>query len=173
MLQLQEQLQTEVYGHNFQRMLPADRIQYIKEMKLALEAELQEALDHTGWKLWATSKHINREEYFGELVDAFHFLMNMLLALGDTPEDIASELFTRYCIKNRVNAQRQQNGYDGVTTKCGLCGVALDDMGVRCWKKGNQGYCFRENADVNYITSGDSVGPAVVVTPVKSLKVNP
>lgn len=153
MLELQSQLQTETYGHNFQRMLPADRVQYIKESKLALQAELQEALDETGWKSWATSRHVNRDAYFGELVDAFHFFMNMLLVLGDDPRDVASELFTRYCLKNRVNAERQEAGYDGVSTKCPSCKRALDDAAVACWRRGDQGWCARDDVDVNYIST--------------------
>lgn len=165
MLQLQEQLQTDTYGYNFQRMLPADRIQYIKDMKLALDAELQEALDEVSWKPWATSHHINREAYISELVDAFHFLMNMLLVFGDSPDVIVSEFFTRYCLKNRVNAQRQEDGYDGVSTKCPICKRALDDSAVTCntVKVDNcpepvlSGYCSEKNSHYYWInTVGDT-----------------
>jgi len=152
MLKLQEQLQTESFGYNFQRMLPADRIQYIKDMKLALEAELQEALDEVGWKPWAATRFINREAYLGELVDVLHFWMNMILVLGDDPEELASEIFTRYCLKNHINERRQREGYDGVSTKCGGCGRALDDVAVQCTRTGDQGYCAETNSDINYLT---------------------
>lgn len=156
MLELQSQLQTETYGYNFQRMLTADRVRYIKEMKLALDAELQEALDETSWKTWITRNYINRDAYVGELVDALHFFMNMLLVLGDDPADLASEVFTRYCLKHRVNAQRQLDGYDGVSTKCNQCHRALDDPAVACWRRGDQGYCAAASVDINYLKTTPS-----------------
>src|SRR5262245_58937387 len=157
MLKLQLQLQTETYGYNFQRMLPAERVQYIKDMKLALEAELQEALDETGWKSWATRREVNRDAYVGELVDVFHFWMNMLLVLADDPTELANEVFTRYCLKNHINERRQREGYDGVSTKCGGCDRAVDDPAVLCTREGDQGFCVKRNADINYLDSADTV----------------
>lgn len=155
LFRLQHDLQTQSFNVNFQRMLPRDRIQYIKDMKLALDAELQEALDETSWKPWATRDSIHRDAYVGELVDALHFLMNMFLVLGDDPAALAAEVFSRYCIKNRINARRQEEGYDGVSTKCGGCRRALDDPAVACSRRGDQGFCARDGVDVNYIS--DSV----------------
>ena len=158
MMTLQEQLQVESFGYNFQRMLPAERVQYVKDMKLAIESELQEALDETGWKPWATRRDINRDAYLAELVDVLHFLMNMMLVLGDDPAELAREVFTLYCRKNKINERRQREGYDGVSTKCGHCARALDDPAVGCWKKGDQGYCARDNVDINYLSvEGGSV----------------
>lgn len=158
MLQLQERLQAESYSYNFQRMRSPDRVEYIKNMKLALEAELQEALDETGWKPWATRREINREAYLAELVDVWHFLMNMFLVLGDTPEELADEIFTVYCRKNKINERRQREGYDGVSTKCGHCARALDDPAVGCWKENDQGYCDRDDVNINYLSvEGGSV----------------
>lgn len=155
MLALQEQLQRESFGYNFETMTAEQRIQYIKDMKLALEAELQEALDETGWKPWATQKFINRDAYFGELVDVLHFLMNMFLVLGDNTGDLADEIFTKYCLKNHINERRQREGYDGVSTKCGSCGRALDDPAISCWRQGDHGFCAVRNVDVNYVTAYD------------------
>lgn len=155
MLALQEQLQRESFGYNFETMTAEQRIQYIKDMKLALEAELQEALDETGWKPWATRKFINRDAYFGELVDVLHFLMNMFLVLGDNTGDLADEIFTKYCLKNHINERRQREGYDGVSTKCGSCGRALDDPAISCWRQGDHGFCAVRNVDVNYVTAYD------------------
>lgn len=165
MLQLQERLQADSFGYNFQRMRPADRVEYIKNMKLALEAELQEALDETGWKPWATRREVNREAYLAELVDVWHFLMNMFLVLGDTPEELADEIFRVYCRKNKINERRQREGYDGVSTKCGGCGRALDDPAVSCSRRGDQGFCADRNADINYIT--DEHGPAAHLRPIR------
>jgi hypothetical protein len=132
LFRLQHDLQTETYGYNFQRMLPADRILYIKEMYIGAGRELGEALDETGWKSWATSRHINRDAYVGELVDVLHFWINMLLVLGDDPADIADEVFNGYLAKRQRNVERQAEGYDGVSTKCPKCWRALDDPAVEC-----------------------------------------
>lgn len=157
LFELQYDLQTEVYGHNFQRMLPADRIQYVKDMKLALAAELQEALDETAWKPWTANRTVpnwvNRDAYVGEMVDVLHFFINMLLVLGDDPADLAAEIVDRYALKHRINKQRQADGYDGVSTKCGGCGRALDDTAVMCYRRGDQGFCMQTNSDINYITT--------------------
>lgn len=150
--EMQLDLQENHFNVNFQRMLPADRVRYIKDMSLALTAELHEALDETGWKPWATRKGIlDRDAYVGELVDVLHFLVNLFLATGDDPVDLADEVFTRYTLKNQVNRDRQSASYDGVSTKCGVCRRALDDPAVGCSRKGDQGYCAREGAEVNYI----------------------
>ena len=168
MLQLQEQLQVDTYGFNFQRMLPNNRVQYIKDMQQAAIMELGEALNEVDWKTWVPTSRINRDAYVGELVDVLHFIMNMLLALGDTPEDLAQEIFTRYCLKNHINERRQREGYDGVSTKCGHCGRALDDPAVKCKRWGDQGWCATggiEGVDVNYLSN--TVGPEQKISPIK------
>jgi hypothetical protein len=132
LFQLQHDLQIDSFGRNFQRMLAAERVVYIREMQQAAIMELCEALDEVGWKSWATSRHINRDAYVGELVDVLHFWINMLLALGDDPAKLAREVFIRYETKGRLNAKRQADGYDGVSTKCPQCHRALDDPAVTC-----------------------------------------
>jgi hypothetical protein len=132
LFQLQHDLQIEAFGRNFQRMLQSERVIYIREMQQAAIMELCEALDEVGWKTWATSRHINRDAYIGELVDVLHFWINMLLALGDDPTELAREVFTRYGVKGRINAERQARGYDGVSSKCPACNRDVADMGVMC-----------------------------------------
>lgn len=107
-----------------------NKVQFIKDMTLALTDELHEALGEVGWKPWAKSQHINREAYVGELVDALHFFINLCLVVDLTP----TELFDRYVKKNQVNHKRQEEGYDGVSTKCPRCRRALDDEGVGCYQ---------------------------------------
>lgn len=163
LFELQHDLQTETYGYNFQQMTPVERVQYVKDMKLALEAELQEVLDETTWKPWVHvplrgSRWVNRDAYVGELVDVLHFFINMLLVLGDDPKELAIEVADRYLRKHDINRQRQENGYDGVSMKCHSCGRALDDPGVGCWRRGDQGFCAALNEDINYIKS---TSPAV------------
>ncbi len=96
---------------------------------LALENEPHEALAETGWKPWATSNHINVERFHGELVDAWHFFMNLMLHSGMTAETLT----TLYYAKREINITRQNNGYTGVTEKCPGCKAAYDDPGVKCY----------------------------------------
>jgi dimeric dUTPase (all-alpha-NTP-PPase superfamily) len=128
MLSLQHSLQKDSYGIDPKEMEDADRVAFITWNVLALTDELHEALGEIGWKPWATSRHINVEALQGELVDAWHFFMNLCLAAGLT-EDV---LLRKYLVKNAINASRQKDGYDGVSTKCPQCQRALDDPATLC-----------------------------------------
>lgn len=114
-------------------VFPADmpqvlRMSYLRTQALALTDELHEALAETGWKPWATSNHLNRDAYAGELADVFIFFMNLMLTADITP----SELMDLVKAKQIKNMQRQDDGYDGVATKCPQCKRAYDDDAVSC-----------------------------------------
>lgn len=94
----------------------------------ALTDELHELLAEIGWKPWAKSRHINTEAARGEAIDALHFLLNIFLVLGMDSTDI----LIAYHAKHQKNAKRQEEGYDGVSTKCPGCKRALDDAAVKC-----------------------------------------
>lgn len=129
MFELQGDLQRGTYGAHPADIVDAtERITFIKDMKLAADAELQEFLDETGWKPWATSRHVNEEAAQGELVDVFHFFMNLCMAVNMTP-DI---LFEKYKAKRTKNQKRQAEGYDGIAGKCPICHKAYDDTAVNC-----------------------------------------
>jgi len=131
-LAAQIELQKNAYKKDITKLDPEERAEFIRWNVLALEDELHEALAETGWKPWATSRHLNREAYKGELVDALHFFMN-LMALADISAD---ELLAGYQVKREKNAKRQEDGYDGVSEKCPFCKRALDDDAVNCgWTK--------------------------------------
>lgn len=136
--QLQRELQVQSYGMD-PGDIPAgtDKIQFFKDMNIALQDELHEALGEVGWKPWATSKHFNEDAVKGELVDAFHFFMNLCLVSNMG----AAELFARYKEKRTKNQKRQEEGYDGVSTKCPGCRRALDDEAVDCHVKGFMVWC--------------------------------
>jgi NTP pyrophosphatase (non-canonical NTP hydrolase) len=106
----------------------SERKAYIREQALALTDELHEALAETGWKSWATSDHINQEAYLGELADVYIFFMNLCLIADITPADLARTVLA----KQEKNHKRQDDGYDGVSTKCPGCKRAYDDDAVKC-----------------------------------------
>ena len=129
MLELQLKLQQDHMAHgdprDIRERLGADAwAEFMTWNAFALEDEVHEAMNEVGWKPWATSRHCHYEMFMKEMVDAFHFFMNMLLAAtpryDTTPAEIAKEFFRLYALKNQVNAERQQDGYTG-TDKCPGC----------------------------------------------------
>jgi len=132
MLDAQFNAQVDFHGLDFSKLTQEERIEAITWNMLALQDELHEALAEVGWKPWATSRHINREAYVAELVDAWHFFMNLLLLV-----DVSEVEFRKaYYAKRNRNNQRQKEGYDGVSGKCAGCGRALDDPAVTCNEEG-------------------------------------
>jgi hypothetical protein len=96
----------------------------------ALIVELGEFLNEVGWKDWSTPRGwVNHDAAVGELVDAAHFLANILVRLGVTDE----EWERRYRQKQEINRNRQRSGYDTRQGKCPRCKRAYDDPGVACY----------------------------------------
>jgi dimeric dUTPase (all-alpha-NTP-PPase superfamily) len=127
-LKAQLELQIKSFGSDPTKLSDTEKLEWIRWNVLALADELHEALAETGWKPWAKSKHINRDAYVSELVDAFHFLMNLMLVVDCS----ADEFLKKYFEKRGINADRQADGYDGVRGKCASCKRALDDPAVEC-----------------------------------------
>lgn len=130
MYRAQTNLQRDTYlgGKHPTELDDAAKMEYLRTNFLALFNEVNEAMDETGWKPWATSNHINYEAYRSELVDAFHFFLNLLFTAGITPH----EFFNKFMEKNDRNRQRQVEGYDGLKGKCPGCKRDYLDAGVMC-----------------------------------------
>lgn len=124
----QANFQRYIHAHPETMEDPEELIQYIKDMRLALEDELAEMFQEIGWKPWATSRHINYDAARSELVDAFQFFMNLCFALKMTP----GMLLQLHSDKLKKNYARADAGYDGVSTKCTVCKRAYDDTAVKC-----------------------------------------
>lgn len=126
MLAMQRTLQNRYTGKDPGSMVGDERAQYIRDMVLAATDELHEALSEVGWKPWASSRHVNRAAYMGELVDAWHFFMNLMLVANITWDEFAQA----YMIKNKENIRRQELGdkYDGIDGKCAFCKRDLGDL---------------------------------------------
>jgi dUTPase len=127
--------------------------EYITWNHTALVIELGEAMNEVGWKPWATSRHINYPEALHEMVDAWHFFMNIMLgmaAMAKVPvSDLAQEFQEYYRIKNAKNLERQKQGYDGVKTKCAYCHRDLNELPAddmpRTLRQGDLQFC-----DINH-----------------------
>jgi hypothetical protein len=122
-----KQLQRDAYGDHDQPKTGDALANSVMMNSTGLTTELGEALAEVGWKPWAQPRGwVNRDAFIGELVDVGHFLGNLLVAVDCTDE----EWETRYRAKQRLNTKRQEEGYDGVSTKCHVCKRALDDVGI-------------------------------------------
>lgn len=131
MMRVQRDLQTDhfkVWPYDLGQLTEEQRALLVKDNTLACLDELHEALNEVGWKPWASSRHVNEDALQGELIDAWHFLMNLFMLAGLTPHMVAE----RYRAKAQVNQARQAEGYDGVSTKCPGCRRALDDPATSC-----------------------------------------
>lgn len=129
MMLLQSELQREAYWIDVVEFDDEEKIQYIRVNVLACTDELHEALNETGWKPWSSNNTINEEAFKNELVDAWHFMMNLINVIGMSPD----ELHQRYLAKREKNVKRQEDGYDN-SNKCPVCKRAYDDDAVTCSK---------------------------------------
>lgn len=118
-----------LHGTDPTTMIAERRVDWFRQMVLAATDELHEALNEVGWKEWASSRHVNQDAAFGELRDALQFLINLLfLTYQVSPAKMADLLTDAMMSKLAVNARRQRDGYDGVSTKCPACRRALEDV---------------------------------------------
>lgn len=80
---------------------------FINIMTLAAIDELMESIRETTWKPWKKNQIFNKENYKNELIDVWHFLINLSIASGMDAE----EIHKRFMIKNNKNIERQDNNY--------------------------------------------------------------
>lgn len=87
---------------------------YVNIMTLALVDETMEMLRETSYKNpnyvvggWKKTQETHLEQMRDEIVDMWHFLLNLTMAAGFTP----NELFIMYERKNLENIQRHRDDY--------------------------------------------------------------
>lgn len=80
----------------------------LKDFKWRVVEELGEAANCLKNKPWKQTHVLtDREHYYEELIDAFHFFIELFLVLGLSPE----EVWTLYFKKQEVNKFRQRSNY--------------------------------------------------------------
>lgn len=100
-------------GNNFKVMTLQERAAYIKEHGYFLMEEVVEMFRemkfHKSWKDYSNwdEEHEKSQEQLmkEEAIDAFHFMLNIFLALGMDSE----EILAMYHEKNKLNYQRQED----------------------------------------------------------------
>lgn len=108
-------------------LTPEERAQFLQWNFTAMVVEMGEAFAEVGWKPWATDRSMDKDKFIAEMVDAWHFFMNMLLATGIPVDDLGDKFSEAYFAKNRRNAERQIEGYTG-KNKCTNCHRELDGI---------------------------------------------
>ena len=114
MLNKQKELQVFL-GNDTEEMSIEERVAFIKEHSIHLNQEINEALyELPFFKPWKDYKDITDEEivdgikkYKAEMIDAWHFFMNMLNAV----DFCADEFKAMYMEKHQENKDRQERGY--------------------------------------------------------------
>jgi dimeric dUTPase (all-alpha-NTP-PPase superfamily) len=114
MMKMQKQLQ-EFLGYDFDNMTPQQRTEFIKEMSIHVNQEMNEMLyELPFFKPWKDYSGMTDEDIVDafkaakkEYIDFIHFALNFALGLGIT----ADEIFTEYYSKNIENYRRQAEGY--------------------------------------------------------------
>lgn len=102
MFYLQKQLQYKL-GYNF---LEFDN-NYFNLMFIGCITELCEVIENTKWKSWKKSSINDIKKVQKELIDVWHFLINLSIACNLEP----NELYCEFLKKNQENNERQKNGY--------------------------------------------------------------
>lgn len=114
MLHMQRTFQ-ERLGADFDAMSTRDRVAFIKEYSIHLNQEMNEMLYELPYfKPWKDYTEVTVEDEQAalakakmELIDAWHFFMNMMLGLDMS----ADEFYNMYMAKNKENHRRQDAGY--------------------------------------------------------------
>ena len=114
MLKLQKDLQIRL-GEDFEGMSSEDRTLFIKEHSIHLTQEIHELLyelpyfkpwkDYMGMSI--EQENHQMEKAREEFIDAWHFMLNIAIALEMDGEMIAN----KYKIKNNINHKRQDAHY--------------------------------------------------------------
>ncbi|MDF0680417.1 MAG: dUTPase [Candidatus Nitrosocosmicus sp.] len=73
----------------------------------ALVHEAIELQRETNWKWWKKDKTVNNEKLKDEIIDLWHFLIQLSIEAGFEPQTLIS----KYMEKNKENTGRQLRGY--------------------------------------------------------------
>lgn len=101
-----------------------ERAAFIRDHYVYLDQELQEMLyEIPFFKNWKDYSKMTDEEIVEafdkakeELVDSWHFFMNLMLGIGMSAE----EMYVGYLKKNKENIRRQEEGYDHTMKHIGI-----------------------------------------------------
>ena len=114
MFLIQRKLQNKL--GNLERIEKSEKLKqsYINQMILAIHEEAVEIMRETPYKNpeyvefgWKKNQEWNEEKYKDEIIDLWHFVMNLSIAVNMD----AKEFYERYLFKNNINIERKNNSY--------------------------------------------------------------
>lgn len=110
-IQLQNELSAKVSASRdeFVAMSDEDKTKWVNNYLMAISNEMEELRRCFPFKWWKKHQTINLEEARKEWIDVFHFIINLGLVLGFKLD--GSDIYEEYCSKNKVNHDRQSQGY--------------------------------------------------------------
>jgi len=94
-------------GFNDCNMVNSDTNKWLGNYLTALKDESRELRDELPWKWWSKDK-LDMQNIRVEIIDQMHFWMSLAMSAGMD----ADEVFRIYEQKNKVNLERQNNGYN-------------------------------------------------------------
>ncbi|MBW9219382.1 alpha/beta hydrolase [Anoxybacillus ayderensis] len=80
---------------------------WVIAITIAMESEIDEIRREVNWKWWKQEKEVDIDRLQEEVIDLWHFLLSLSRMVDLTPETI----FEKYMAKNKINHQRQEQGY--------------------------------------------------------------
>ena len=80
--------------------------EWLNKYLTAMDDESRELRDELLWKFWSKD-HLDMQNIRVEIVDQLHFWLSLAMSAGMGAQDV----FRIYEQKNRVNLERQENGY--------------------------------------------------------------
>tara|TARA_B100000686_G_scaffold290078_1_gene317244 strand:+ start:3364 stop:3696 length:333 start_codon:yes stop_codon:yes gene_type:complete len=86
---------------------PKDMEGRVSALCTAIMHEAVELQRTTNWKWWKTPTEFNEKEAKEELIDIWHFVVQASIELNLSTQEILEE----YQRKNKINRQRQKDGY--------------------------------------------------------------
>lgn len=111
---MQKKLQEEIFKKKYNiknfdlaNLSEKDKRFWTKEMFICAVDELCELMREVGFKHWKTEQPINDCNVRNEIVDIWHFLINISIIWGISPDILHS----KYKQKHKINMQRQKDGY--------------------------------------------------------------
>lgn len=109
-LKLQSELQDKI-GARLDILTYEEKEKWSKENVLAMQAEIIEFISWMNWKHWKKTKVDYDKERIREIrleiIDIFHFWMNLCIIWGMDAEMIEDY----YITKQKINMKRQEDGY--------------------------------------------------------------
>jgi dimeric dUTPase (all-alpha-NTP-PPase superfamily) len=106
MFRMQGELNRRI-GHDTERMPEEQQPEWVLNFCRAIQQETAELVDSVPWKWWAKYQTYDKQNARVEVVDLFHFVISLAQVLGLSAKDVHD----LYMKKNRVNFERQADGY--------------------------------------------------------------